>query len=153
MDNPTSVQDSSVRSRVPGALSIRPRPWRPRASGMRQIILPPEGSSPLDAADHYLRAYEDEYYRTRVIVKGHASLVMFVAVLASVTTGVLGTFSAVFSEPGSPPRYISLVIAGISALATVVAAWGTHSQPRRHWIQKTAIINALNRARMQFERA
>jgi hypothetical protein len=117
---------------------------------MREIPSAPIGASVNEVAEHYLRHFHREFYRTRRAVKRRAMIATVGAAIATGLTAVLASVGAAITPP-SPAQIISIVIAGVGAAASVLAAWDAHFQHRQQWIQKTATLSELTALQVWFD--
>lgn len=109
------------------------------ASGIRLPTRPPEGSSPLEVAQHYVRFYEREIARTRRVLKRRATLVVVVTAVSNAAIAIVGSATAAWNIP-----QLGVVSAVLAGVITVVAAWDGLYRHREHWVLRSAVLNQLN---------
>ena len=97
-----------------------------KASGLRPPEEPPHDADAFDVAMHYLRHWENEFLRTRLVVKKRASSVV---ITVSIATALIAVVSAATAITGWSS--LGILSAGLAGVASGVGAWGGVVPPPR----------------------
>lgn len=119
-------------------------------SGLRPIPAPSKGASSLEIAEHYLKQYESEFIRARQTVKSRARLAVWFSAIGAGSIGLLGAVSAAFAT-SLIPSVIGIVTALVGGSVAAVAAWDSHFHHKELWVQRSLVLNDLQRVRVRHE--
>lgn len=119
-------------------------------SGLNPPPKPPTAASSLEAVDHYVSWWEDEFARARRTVKRRAALV---TIWTSILTGLIAVLGAASAALSANPWVDVFGIATTAASATsaVLVTWNQHFHHRELWIQRSAVLHELQNLRRQYE--
>jgi hypothetical protein len=109
-----------------------------RTSGLRPPGEPPADADPFDVAMHYVRHWEGEFLRARLVVKKRASNVV---VIVSSATALVAVLSAATAIAGL--AWLGIVTAALAGLASVVSAWDGLFRHRELWMQRSLVLGRL----------
>lgn len=112
-------------------------------SGLQTPEPPPQGANRIDAAMYYIRYYDEELGRSRLVVKRRSRNAMLATGFGN---GALGVVGAVFAVSGW--RWLGVVTAGIAAAIALVGQWDRHFRHTEHWRERSktlAKVQALHR--------
>lgn len=125
-----------------------PRPKR--TSGVGALPEIPRNSDSTTTFSLYLSHWQREISHARSVVKARARSV---AVLAAAGSGVVAIFGAIAAAFATAPVPIvfGLLSTAVSSAVAVLVVWDQHFHHRELWIQRTQILNDLQRLRMRFE--
>ena len=109
-----------------------------KASGLRPPEEPPHDADAFDVAMHYLRHWENEFLRTRLVVKKRASSVV---ITVSIATALIAVVSAATAITGWSS--LGILTAGLAGAASVVSAWDGFFRHRELWLQRSLVLSRL----------
>ncbi|WP_344013494.1 DUF4231 domain-containing protein [Microbacterium natoriense] len=122
------------------------------SDGLRPPSRPDPKLKSLDAMFHYLDWWEQEFNRTRKVVKRRAAKVTIWTTALTGAIAVLGAISASISN--NPLQdLIAICTTAASATTAVLLAWNEHFHHKDLWIQRSQVLHQLQNLRIDYERA
>lgn len=109
-----------------------------KASGLRPPDEPPADADAFDVAMFYLRHWEKEFLRARLVVKQRATAVV---IAVSVATALIAVVSAATAITGW--SWLGIVTALLAGVASVVSAWDGLFRHRELWLQRSLVVGRL----------
>lgn len=109
-----------------------------KASGLRPPEEPPTDADAFDVAMHYLRHWEKEFLRARLVVKKRASRVVIAVSSATALIAVVGAATAITGW-----SWMGIVTAVLAGVASVVSAWDGLFRHRELWLQRSLVLGRL----------
>lgn len=109
-----------------------------KSSGLRPPEEPPADADAFDVAMFYLRHWEKEFLRARLVVKTRATGVV---ITVSVATALVAVVSAATAITGW--SWMGIVTALLAGVASVVSAWDGLFRHRELWLQRSLVVGRL----------
>lgn len=109
-----------------------------RTSGLRPPPDPPENGDAYDVALFYVKYWEAEFARARLVVKRRASHVVVAVATATALIAVVGAATAVLDW-----AWLGIVSAALAGFASVVGAWDGLFRHRELWHQRSLVLGHI----------